>query len=161
MNPPHVALIDCLEVALAPRNGVASGDSLGMLRWKHCFRIRSEVNSLGHLSESDILTASSLFKLRHRVLVFLRKDGSGLKVSGTHLLSEFLGIVGSAWSLTGAIRNEAVLGLLHRDGLHIVLVADGTSIEVDASLRKFVLESVSILIQAVYLCLLGESRFCL
>ena len=157
MNPPHVALIDCLEVALAPRNVVAGGDSLRMHRWKHRFSILSEVDSFGHRSDSNILTASSLFKLRHRILVVLWKMRSGLKVSGTHLLSEFLGIVGSAWSLIGAIWIEAILGLLHRDSLHIILVA--TSFEEDASLGKFVLESVSIVIQAAYLCLLDESRF--
>ena len=84
-----------------------------MHRRKHRFSVLSEVDSLGHRSESNILTASSLFKLGHRILVVLWKVRSGLKVSGAHLLSEGLGIVGSAWSLTGAIWIEAVLGLLH------------------------------------------------
>ena len=112
MDPPHVALIDCLEIALASRNAVAGRDSLGVHGRKHGFRILSEVNPLGYLSEV-MSASSSLFKLRHRVLVALWQMGSSLKVSSTHLLSEFFGIVSPAWSQTGAIWIEAILGLLH------------------------------------------------
>ena len=117
---------------------------MGLHGGEHGFRILSEVNSLGYLSEVE--AASSLVKLWHGVLVALWQVRSRLKVGGTHLGSECFGVVGSAWSLVLTARRwvDAVLGLLHLDSLHIVLVA--TSFQQDTSLGEFVLESVSVVI---------------
>ena len=61
---------------------------------------------------------------------------------------EFFRVVGSAWSLIEATCHwvGAILGFRHSNSPHIVLVA--TSFQKDTSLRKFVLESVSVIVQA-------------
>ena len=140
LNPFHVALIHCLEITLALRNHVAGRDSVGLRGRKHGLCVRSEVYSLGHLSESA--ATSSSIELWHGVLVGLWQVGTCLKVGGTHLECEFFSIVRSAWSLALALRRwiEEVLRFLHLDGLHIVLVATG--FQKDVRLGKLVLESI-------------------
>ena len=125
--------------------------------WKHSFRILSEINSLVGLP--NLKATTTLLKLWHSVWVVLWQMGSCLKVGSTHLQPKLFSVVGSARSLVLRRWIETVLSLLHCNSLHIVLVA--TSFEQDTSLGKFVLESVSIVVQATHPVLLGESRFSL
>lgn len=132
---------------------------MGLCGGKHGFRIRSEIYSLGHLSESA--ATSSSIELWHGVLVGLWQVGTCLKVGGTHLECEFFSIVRSARSLALALRPwiEEVLRFLHLDGLHIVLVATG--FEQDISFCKFVSESVPVVLQISLSAWLFEGRLCL
>ena len=125
--------------------------------WKHSFRILSEINSFGDLP--NLHAATTLLKLWHGIWVALRQMRPCLKVGSTHLQPKLFGVVRSARSLVLRRWIETVLGLLHCNSLHIVLVA--TSFEQDTSLGKFVLESVSVVVEAADPVLLGESRFSL
>ena len=125
--------------------------------WKHSFRILSEINSLGDLP--NLQAATTLLKLWHSVWIALWQMRPCLKVGSTHLQTKLFGVVGPARSLILRRWIETVLGLLHCNSLHIVLVA--TSFQQDTSLGKFVLESVSVVVQAAHPVLLGESRFSL